>query len=105
MQETIINGDKMTLTWIRLDKLLGEGLQFHEGETVTAAGREARRANAQTTVYFMENVNLGHGRVNLQHAAQAMQTVINENLEYGGMDKKTQFRKLLSYSPKHVSAT
>ena len=40
IQETTINGDKMTLTWVRLDKLLGEGLQFHEGETVTAAGRE-----------------------------------------------------------------
>ena len=64
-QETVVDGDKMTLAWTPIDKLLGEGLKYYVGETVTAAGREARRANAQTTTYFMENVNLGHGSVNL----------------------------------------
>ena len=94
----------MTVTWASLDSLLGGGLLFHEGETVTAAGREERRANAQTTAYFMENVNLGHGRVNLAYAVEAMQAVIAKHLEYGGVDKKVQYRKLLSYAPKHVSA-
>ena len=104
VQETTINGNKMTLTWARLDKLLGEGLAFHEGETVTAAGREERRSNAQTTSYFIENVNLGHGRANLQNAVAAVQALIAEHQEYGGTVKKTQYRKLLSYAPKHVSA-
>ena len=101
----MINGNKMSLTWTRLDKLLGEGLRYYEGETVTAAGREERRANAQTTMYFMENVNLGHGSTNMQSAVEAMQALIAEHQEYGGQDKKTKYRQLLSYAPKHVSAT
>ena len=37
----------MVLTWVKLDKLVGgEGLRFYEGETVTAAGRAERRAEA-----------------------------------------------------------
>ena len=103
-QVTTVNGNKMSLTWTRLEKLLGDGLKYFEGETVTAAGREERRANAQTTVYFMENVNLGHGGPNMQNAVMAMQGVIADNHEYGGADKKTQYRTLLSYAPKHVSA-
>ena len=100
----MINGNKMTLVWTRLEKLLGDALKFYEGETVTAAGREERRANAETTVYFMENVNLGHGASNMQNAVMAMQGLIADHLEYGGKDKKTQYRRLLSYAPKHVSA-
>ena len=101
-QETTINGDTMALTWTPIDKLLGDGLKYYEGETVTAAGRVERRANAQTTVYFMENVNMGHGRVNLSYAVEAMQAVVAAHQEYGGQDKKKGFRKLLSYAPKHV---
>ena len=96
----------MALTWVKLDKLVGgDGLKFYEGETVTAAGRAERRAEAQTTLYFMENVNLGNGRHNMEKALQAMQNLITEHQEYGGKDKKIQYRKILSYSPKHVSTT
>ena len=95
----------MALTWAPIDMLLGDGLQYYEGETVTAAGREERRTNAQTTTYFMENVNLGHGSVNLTYAVGAMQALVAAHQEYGGgPDKKKQYRKLLSYAPKHVSA-